>query len=154
MTTYCIKGIGRVRGGRSDLTDDNWGANRSIVELDARVFTAEALAGLERFSHVEVIFLLDRVPQNKIEFGARHPRGRKEWPLTGIFAQRGKNRPNRLAVTTCRILSVSGTELEVAGLDAIDGTPVVDINPVMREFLPREDVMQPEWVSELMARYW
>ena len=154
MTTYCIEAVGHVRGGRSDPTDDNWGASRAIIELDTAVFAADALAGLERFSHAEVVFVFDRVPLDKIETGARHPRGRTDWPLTGIFAQRGKNRPNRLAVTICRILSVSGTQLEVAGLDAIDGTPVVDIKPVMRAFLPREDVMQPDWVSELMARYW
>jgi tRNA (Thr-GGU) A37 N-methylase len=94
------------------------------------------------------------VPAEKIERGARHPRGRDDWPLTGILAQRGKNRPNRLGVTVCRILSIEGSRLTVEGLDAIDGTPVIDIKPVMREFLPRGEVRQPEWVSELMAAYW
>jgi tRNA (Thr-GGU) A37 N-methylase len=101
-----------------------------------------------------VIFLFDRVPPERIETGARHPRGRADWPLVGIFAQRGKNRPNRLGVTVCRILGVSGTRLEVEGLDAIDGTPVLDIKPVMREFLPRGDLRQPEWSGALMADYW
>jgi len=72
----------------------------------------------------------------------------------GIFAQRGKGRPNRLGTTICRVLGVDGTTLRVAELDAIDGTPVVDLKPVMREFLPRSPVIQPAWSTELMASYW
>jgi len=152
--TYTIDAVGHVLGGRADPIDDDWGQSRSSIELDPVEFGPDALAGLEAFSHAEIIFLFDKVTPAKIERGARHPRGRKDWPLTGIFAQRGKNRPNRLGVTVCRILSVEGTRLNVEGLDAIDGTPVIDIKPVMREFLPRGDIQQPEWVAELMAAYW
>lgn len=152
--TFTIEPIGYVRGGRADPFDDDWGNSRTTVELDPTQVGSDALAGLDAFSHVEIIFLFDRVPHEKIERGARHPRGRKDWPLTGIFAQRGKNRPNRLGVTVCRVLSVGGSRLNVEGLDAIDGTPVIDIKPVMREFLPRGEVRQPAWVSELMAAYW
>lgn len=152
--SYTIEAVGYVRGGRADPIDDDWGASRSVIELDAGQFGADALAGLDAFSHVEIIFVFDRVTPEKIEKGARHPRGRTDWPLTGIFAQRGKNRPNRLGVTVCKVLSVEGTSLHVEGLDAISGTPVVDIKPVMREFLPRGDVRQPAWVAELMSDYW
>lgn len=152
--SYVIEAVGYVRGGRTDPIDDDWGASRSIIELDAGQFGADAMAGLEAFSHVEVIFVFDKVSPEKIEKGARHPRGRTDWPLTGIFAQRGKNRPNRLGVTICKFLSVAGTSLHVEGLDAISGTPVIDIKPVMREFLPRGDVRQPAWVAELMSDYW
>ncbi len=152
--TYTIEAIGHVHGGRAEPIDDDWGTSRSTIELDASRFGAEALAGLDVFSHAEILFLFDRVSPEQIETGARHPRGREDWPLTGIFAQRGKNRPNRLGVTVCRILAVDGTSLTVEGLDAIDGTPVIDIKPVMREFLPRGPVEQPEWVAELMAAYW
>ena len=151
---FVIQAVGHVHGGRADPIDDDWGANRSTIELNSALFTPEALAGLDAFSHVEIIFVFDKVAPDKIEKGARHPRGRQDWPLTGIFAQRGKNRPNRLGVTVCKILSVEGTSLHVEGLDAISGTPVVDIKPVMREFLPRGEVRQPEWVGELMAAYW
>jgi tRNA-Thr(GGU) m(6)t(6)A37 methyltransferase TsaA len=151
---FVIQAVGYVRGGRADPIDDDWGASRSTIELNSALFTPEALAGLDAFSHVEIIFVFDKVAPDKIEKGARHPRGRQDWPLTGIFAQRGKNRPNRLGVTVCKILSVEGTSLHVEGLDAISGTPVVDIKPVMREFLPRGEVRQPEWVGELMAAYW
>lgn len=151
---YTIEPIGHVRGGRADPIDDDWGNSRSTVELDPAHYGADALAGLDAFSHVEIIFVFDGVSPEKIERGARHPRGRADWPLTGIFAQRGKNRPNRLGATICRVLGVDGTRLHIEGLDAIDGTPVIDIKPVMREFLPRDEVRQPEWVAELMAAYW
>jgi tRNA (Thr-GGU) A37 N-methylase len=112
------------------------------------------LTGLDDFSHVEIAFVFDRVAPEKIETGARHPRNRADWPLVGIFAQRGKNRPNRIGITVCRIEKVEGSRLYVRGLDAIDGTPVIDIKPVLREFLPRGEVRQPDWASEVMAGYW
>lgn len=154
VMTYMVDAIGHVRGGRSEPTDDDWGHNASLIELDSRRFGPEAFAGLEGFSHVDVLFLFDRVPLDRSEDGARHPRGRTDWPLTGIFAQRGKNRPNRLGVTACRIVAIEHIRLHVSGLDAIDGTPVLDIKPVMREFLPRDEVRQPPWVAEMMAGYW
>ena len=74
--------IGRVRGGRADLRDDDWGRERSVIELDAR-FGPESLASLDAFSHIEVIFLFDRVPDAEIETGSRHPRGRTDLPRVG-----------------------------------------------------------------------
>lgn len=150
---FTLTPIGHVRGGRADAVDDNWGASRATIVLEAQ-FTPDALAGLADFSHAEVIFLFDKVPADRIESGARHPRNRADWPLVGIFAQRGKNRPNRLGLTTCRIVAVDGLSVEVEGLDAIDGTPVLDIKPVMVEFLPRGDVRQPDWSHALMQEYW
>jgi tRNA (Thr-GGU) A37 N-methylase len=117
-------------------------------------FGSDALQGLEEFSHVEVLFFFHGVEPSKIVSGARHPRNRKAWPAVGIFAQRGKNRPNRIGSTICRIVRVEGTKLCVAELDAIDGTPVLDLKPVMAEFLPREEVRQPAWSHELMSQYW
>ena len=148
-----IAPIGYVRGGRSAATDDNWGGERARIEL-VDGFEAEALFGLSDFRHAEIIFYFDHVSDARIEIGARHPRGNKDWPLVGIFAQRGKNRPNRIGLCTCEIIAVSGTFMDVAGLDAIDGTPVLDIKPVMAEFLPRGKLRQPAWSSELMKNYW
>lgn len=148
-----LEPVGWVRGGRSDPVDDNWDSEQAVIEL-APGLPENALAGLETFSHAEIIFFFNRVSESKIETGARHPRGNPDWPLVGIFAQRGKNRPNRLGLCTCRILGVDGRRLQVRGLDAIDGTPVLDIKPVMREFLPRSAVSQPDWATELMQDYW
>jgi tRNA (Thr-GGU) A37 N-methylase len=149
-----IEPIGFVRGGRADAVDDDWGASRARIELDPTRFGPEALAGLADFSHVEVIFVFDRVPDDKIEYGARRPRSRPDWPLVGIFAQRGKNRPNRLGLCTCKIVAVEGLAVEVEGLDAIDGTPVVDLKPAMQGFLPRGEIVEPAWAGEIMKDYW
>lgn len=150
---FDIEPIAYVRGGRAQAVDDDWDRETAVVELEPR-FGPDALAGLDAFSHVEIAFVFDRVPPEKIETGARHPRNRADWPLVGIFAQRGKNRPNRIGITICAIERVEGTRLHVRGLDAIDGTPVIDIKSVMREFLPRGEMRQPDWASELMAGYW
>ena len=154
MDTFTVTPIGHVQGGRDQPIDDDWGGSEAVIALDPGSFDASALAGLDAFSHAEVIFLFDRVPPEKIETGARHPRGRTDWPLVGIFAQRGKNRPNRLGLTTCEIVSVEGTRLTVRGLDAIDGTPVLDIKPYMTGFQVRGVVEEPEWAKVLMAEYW
>lgn len=152
--SYAIEPIGHVVGGRAAADDDGWGAERAAVLLDGAAFGPEALAGLDGFSHAEIIFLFDRVGEEQIERGSRHPRGRTDWPRIGIFAQRGKNRPNRLGVTVVRIVAVDGLRLEVEGLDAIAGTPVIDIKPVMAGFLPRGELREPAWAAEIMAGYW
>jgi tRNA-Thr(GGU) m(6)t(6)A37 methyltransferase TsaA len=149
-----LQPIGFVRSTRSEVRDDDWDAETVSVVLDGDVYTADALRELDSFSHVEVIYFFDQVPEGKIERGARHPRGNEDWPLTGIFAQRGKNRPNRLGLTVCRIRAVHDLTIEVEGLDAIDGAPVLDIKPWMTEFAPRGEVHQPAWASELMRGYW
>ena len=146
--------VGMVRGGRTEPIDDDWDAVEAEIALDPAQFSADAAAGLDAFSHIEVIFHFDRASAEKISTGARHPRGNTAWPKVGIFAQRGKDRPNRLGVTVCRILSVDGLSLRVRGLDAIDGTPVLDIKPVMTGFLPRGLVREPDWAAALMADYW
>jgi tRNA (adenine37-N6)-methyltransferase len=65
-----------------------------------------------------------------------------------------KNRPNQIGTTVCRVLRVDGTRLHVEGLDAVDGTPVLDVKPWVRELGPRGDVAQPAWMDELMRGYW
>lgn len=151
---HALTAIGTVASPRTEPVDDDWGDIVSTIVLDADQFTAEVLAGLDDFSHVEVLFVFDQVAPEKINLGARHPRNREDWPLVGIFAQRAKARPNRLGMTTCELVAVDGLTLTVRGLDAIDGTPVVDIKPHVVEFGPRGRVHQPEWIGELMQGYW
>jgi tRNA-Thr(GGU) m(6)t(6)A37 methyltransferase TsaA len=148
-----LQPIGHVRSGRDDLRDDAWGDVTARIEL-SDAFGPECLEGLDEFSHAEVIFHFDRVPETSIEWRARHPRGNPAWPRVGIFAQRGKDRPNRLGSTIVEIVAREGRVLAVRGLDAIDGTPVLDIKPVMAEFLPRGTLRQPAWAGELMRDYW
>ncbi len=149
-----IRPIGRVRSARAEAIDDAWDGVESQIALDATVLGPDAAAGLDGFSHIEVVFHFDRAPPSQVNTGARHPRGRTDWPKVGILAQRGKDRPNRIGVTVCRLLSVDGLLLAVRGLDAIDGTPVLDIKPVMKGFLPRGEIVEPGWAAELMRDYW
>ena len=152
--SFEVAAVGRVVGGRVPAEDDDWDSVEAVIELDAARFTGDALLGLDAFSHVEIVYLFDRLPESEIVLAARRPRGNPDWPLVGIFAQRGRNRPNRLAVSVCALVAVAGTRLTVRGLDAIDGTPVLDIKPVLSGFLPRGEVREPAWAREIMAGYW
>jgi tRNA-Thr(GGU) m(6)t(6)A37 methyltransferase TsaA len=148
-----VEPIGYVRAARREAEDDFWGDVESRIEL-VDGLEPDALLGLESFSHAEILYHFHQVPEAKVVRDARRPRNNPAWPRVGIFAQRGKNRPNRLGSTIVRVLGCEGRVLRVAELDAIDGTPVLDIKPVLREFLPREPVRQPDWVAELMRDYW
>jgi tRNA-Thr(GGU) m(6)t(6)A37 methyltransferase TsaA len=148
-----VRPVGAVAGGRAEPTDDDWGAVEAVIRIDPR-FGPEAVAGLDAFSHLEVVFLFHLVDEAGVATGARRPRGNPDWPTVGIFAQRGKDRPNRIGVSRCELLGVDGLELRVRGLDAVDGSPVLDVKPWMEEFAPRGEVRQPRWTRELMARYW
>jgi tRNA (adenine37-N6)-methyltransferase len=150
---YSIRPIGVVRSPIATPADDCWAGLISVIELDPHQFTPECTIGLAEFSHAEIVFLFDRVAADKVFTGARHPRDRSDWPKTGIFAQRAKDRPNRIGITVCKIESVDGLRVSVRELDAIDGTPVVDIKPYVQEFGPREPVRQAAWSRELMAGY-
>lgn len=149
-----LAAIGVVRSGRTEPIDDAWDEIDARIVLDPERVAAGATKGLEAFSHIEVVFLFHLVPEHSIETGPRHPRGNVAWPAVGILAQRAKDRPNRLGVSRCRLLAVDGLELEVQGLDAIDGTPVLDVKPYMRDFDPRGPVSEPPWVAQLMRSYW
>jgi tRNA-Thr(GGU) m(6)t(6)A37 methyltransferase TsaA len=153
MSGFSIEPIGRVLGGREEVRDDDWATERAVIRLHTH-FGPEAVAGLADFSHLEVVYLFDRVDPARVETGARRPRGNPDWPSVGIFAQRAKNRPNRLGVSRCRLLKVDGRDLHVQGLDAVAGTPVLDVKPWMDEFGPEGTTHQPAWSRELMRGYW
>lgn len=152
--TLAMEPIGYVRGGRVEATKDNWGSNLCVLQLLPERFTAAAVAGLDEVSHIEVIFYFHLQADEPPELGARRPRGRTEWPAVGIFAQHGRMRPNRLGVSICRLVRVCELSIEVEGLDAVDGTPLLDIKPVWSGYLPRVPIREPEWARQLMANYW
>jgi tRNA-Thr(GGU) m(6)t(6)A37 methyltransferase TsaA len=146
--------IGWVHSDENGPREDYWGEVVSEIVLDNATFSPNSLEGLSEFSHVEVLFHLHSVNESLIVKGRRHPRGNANWPEVGIFAQRAKARPNRIAATICRLISVEGLTLKVQGLDAMNGSPVIDIKPVFAEFVPdRASVRQPEWSHEMMAKY-
>ena len=154
MDGFEVVPIGHVRGGRAVVEDDAWGGVAARIELDGGVLEPSATRGLEGFSHVEVVFLFDRVDPASVCTGARHPRGRTAWPEVGILAQRAKDRPNRLGLTVCRLTGVDASGIDVVGLDAVDGTPVLDVKPHLAGFAARGEAREPAWATELMERYW
>ncbi len=154
MKTFTMEPIGWVSSPRTEPIDDDWGAVVARVHLDESRFTADSLRGLEEFSHIDVVYVFDQVAPESFEAGARRPRGNPDWPEVGVFAQRNKRRPNRIGVSTCDLVAVEGAVLTVRGLDAIDGTPVLDLKPYMTEFAPRTEIRQPRWSRELMSGYW
>ncbi|MCP4584212.1 MAG: SAM-dependent methyltransferase [candidate division Zixibacteria bacterium] len=148
-----LEPIAFVKNSRSKPIDDYWGDIISQIVLEES-FPEAMLEGIESFSHLEIIYYFHRADKTKTCREARHPRNNPNWPKVGILAQRGKNRPNRIGLTAVKLVNREGRVLTVAGLDAIDGTPVIDIKPVMKEFLPDGEVKQPSWVGELMRDYW
>ena len=151
MCDIQIKPIGFVRNERIEPVDDNWSSVSSIIEL-ADDMTDECLDGIEDFSHLEVIFYFNK--STKTFVGSEHPRENPEYPRVGIFAQRKKDRPNHIGTTIVNLIRREGRSLIVQNLDAINGTPIIDIKPVFSEYLPIGEVKQPQWAKDLMKDYW
>lgn len=147
-----MRAVAYIRNERSEALDDNWDDVPSTVELAADV-PSEALHGLGDFSHVEIVFFADWAEDVPPAPWHRHPRGNENWPDVGVFAQRNKDRPNRILLTTVEIEEVGERFVRVRGLDGIDGTPVLDIKPVFHWSVPRGEVRAPTWSEELGENY-
>ncbi len=123
----------------SDRTDpgysDGWGEVLSRIELHEEL-GQDALTGLAGFSHVEVLWWFHHTPRRDSYAGLKPARGRDDMPPIGVFASRGPHRPNPIGVSTCELLDLGDTWLTVRGLDPIDGTPVLDLKPVMPRLIP------------------
>jgi tRNA (adenine37-N6)-methyltransferase len=150
---FIFSPIAHIYNSRTTLDDDNWGDLVSEIILESSI-PDDSLDGIDKFSHAEILFYFDKVEGNREVHYSRHPRGNLSWPKVGIFSQRNKDRPNHIGLTIAGIIKRNGRSLYVRGLDAVDGTPVLDIKPVMVEFLPRGAVLQPDWSHELMKEYW
>jgi tRNA (Thr-GGU) A37 N-methylase len=151
--SYSVVPVARVVGGRSEPTDDFWGGTQSIIRIDEAQFTAEATRGLNDFSHLEVIFRFHLTDQNDVNLGARRPRDNPAWPEVGMFGHRNMRRINWLGVSRCRLLKVDGLDLHVEDLDAVDGTPVIDLKPWFVEFGPRGPVHEAAWTTDMLGNY-
>jgi tRNA (adenine37-N6)-methyltransferase len=139
-----VKPIGYVENSVLDARWQDWGTLISRLVIDD--VYAKALHGLEGFSHLLVIFWL-HLPGNFLL--RRHPRGRKDLPLVGIFATRTQFRPNPLGLQVVQLLKVEGNTLTVKGLDAVNGTPLIDIKPYMPQRDRVSHVRVPPWVRKL-----
>ena len=144
--------IGTVKNSRATPLDDFWEPIIAEIELAGHIPT-EAFDYISEFSHPEIIYFFDKVKFEDIVYSGR-PRGNLLYPKEGILGQRKKDRPNTIGLCTVESIAHNGRTIKVKYLDAIDGTPVLDIKPVFREFLPKGDVRQPAWVADLMKNYW
>lgn len=144
--------IATVKNSRSEPVDDHWETIIADIELADHIPT-EAFDSVSDFSHLEIIYYFDKVKNEKVIFSG-HPRGNPNYPSVGIFGKRKKDRPNRIGLTTVELLEHKGRTIKVKFLDAINGTPVLDIKPVFKEFQPKTKIQQPAWVADLMKEYW
>ncbi|HUK56291.1 MAG TPA: tRNA (N6-threonylcarbamoyladenosine(37)-N6)-methyltransferase TrmO [Nitrospiria bacterium] len=136
--------IGIVRSMTAEPQNRDWDRDVSEIHLDWK--WARGLKGLEDFSHLIVLFHLSRARGLSLRI---HPKGRMDLPRVGMFSTRTPHRPNPIAMTICRLLKRRGTRLTVKGLDAIDGTPVIDIKP----YIPDNDLVKrarvAKWIYKL-----
>ena len=143
-----FKPIGAVHNAMTEShRDTRWKEIDSEIEIDA--VWRDALDGIEQFSHIWVVTYLDRMPAPDALYV--HPTRDERLPLVGIFATRSPQRPNPIGISAVELIEVRGTRLRVRGLDALDGTPVLDVKP----YLPRRDAIENarvgEWVKQLNA---
>jgi len=146
-----IEPIGTVKSPVTEAVDEGWGGVVSEIHLQESL--AAGLQGIEQFSHIIVIFFMHQSTFDLAADLVRRPRERPDMPLVGTFAQRAKHRPNPIGITTVQLIRVEGNILEVKGLDAIDGTPVLDIKPYVPAFDCGANAVVPGWVEKLMKGY-
>ena len=147
QSTMTLKPIGIVKNGIEQPTDvrDAWQKVISEIVIDESL--SEALDGLEGFSHIIVLYWMHRAVSGKLSLKV-HPMGRKEVPRQGIFAVRTPNRPNRIGKATVGLLQRQGNILRVEGLDALDGSPVIDIKPYLPGYDSVADARVPQWITK------
>ena len=148
LPAMTLKAIGIVRNEvkQSPPAGRDWWVE-TVSEIVINSSLTEALDGLEAFSHIIVLYWMHRAASREAPLKI-HPRGRQELPLVGFFATRSPNRPNPLGKTTARLLQRQGNILRVEGLDAIDGTPVIDIKPYIPGYDSVADTKVPQWITK------
>lgn len=150
MQEIIMKPIGYVENNVQSKKYVSWGEDISRIILEKEYYTG--LSGLEEFTHTIIIYYLDKAIYKREEHLQRRPQNRNDMPLVGIFSQRGKDRPNQIGMTSVQIMSVDEKSLVIKGLDAINGTAVLDIKPYYPVY-DKKDAIVPDWVNRLMEHY-
>jgi len=144
LPSMTLKAIGIVRNGIKQPQKHGW--EKIISDIVINSSLTEALDNLDEFSHIIVLYWMHQLtkgqPPTKV-----HPMGKQDSPEVGLFASRSPNRPNPVGKTTVRLLERRGNILKVEGLDAIDGTPVIDIKPYIPRYDSATDAKVPPWVT-------
>ena len=149
--TLNIEAIGIVISPVKEGVDEGWGGVVSEIFVEERY--APGLVGLNEFSHILVVFYMHKSTFEEEDHLQRRPQGRQDMPHIGIFAQRAKHRPNPIGVTAVELLAVRGNTIMVRGLDAIDGSLILDVKPYFPVYDCRVEARTPGWVDELMKGY-
>jgi len=149
--TISLKPIGRVKSSVTEGRDEGWAEVQSELLIEERF--AAGLEGIREFSHLVVVFWMHQASFDGVTDLVRRPRGRADMPEVGIFAQRAKHRPNPIGITAVRLVAQRGNILVVRGLDAMDGSPILDIKPYFAAFDKVDVAVTPEWVGRLMTGY-
>lgn len=152
--SYEVVPVARVVSSRTEPTDDFWGGTEAVIRIDGARFPADSTQGLADFSHLEVVFRFHLVDPDDLHPGARRPRDNPDWPAVGIFGHRNMRRLNWLGVSRCRLIAVDGLDLHVEDLDAVDGTPVLDIKPWFAAMGPQGEVSEPDWPAAMLTDYY
>ena len=142
-----LRAIGIVRNGVREAPDkDDWWAEL-VSELVIDKNLTKALDGVRGFSHIIVLYWMHRLVTAEVPLKI-HPRGNKGLPLVGLFATRTPNRPNPIGLTKVRLLERQGNILKVKGLDALDGSPVIDIKPYLPGYDSVDNIKVPPWITK------
>ncbi len=141
-----LRAIGIVRNKFSEPSSERLNLKEKIAKIEIDPVLTEALDGLEGFSHIIVLYWMHHAASGKLPLKV-HPMGRQDVPVQGIFAVRTPNRPNRIGKTTVRLIERQGNILRVQGLDALDGSPVLDIKPYLPGYDSADNARVPTWIT-------
>jgi tRNA-Thr(GGU) m(6)t(6)A37 methyltransferase TsaA len=127
--------------------------NQAVSELVINTGLDSILDGIDDFSHLMVLYWAHLVPDEKRSVTRVHPLGSKDFPLVGVFATHSPVRPNSILVTVVRLIARHGNTLKVAGLDALDGSPILDIKPYLPDHQDPRDVRMPDWMRKMYEAF-
>ena len=143
--TIKIKPLGRAKNKVRKPMLPGWDNVKTEIIIDKKY--AKGLDGIEDYSHIIVVYWVGKETECHLK---HHPQGRKDVPYGGIFACRCPQRPNRIAISTVKLLSRKSNVLKVKGLDILDGTPIIDIKPYTPQYDEVKKAKVPAWVRRLV----
>ena len=140
-----------MQGEMDDVKKEIKQTYHAVSEIIMELPCVDLLDGIEAYSHLVVLYWAHKVPESSRQLTHVHPMGRKENPLMGIFSTCSPARPNPVLMTVVQLKKRDGNVLHVTGLDAVDGSPVIDIKPYAMAFYPRKNVRIPEWMRKIQT---
>jgi tRNA-Thr(GGU) m(6)t(6)A37 methyltransferase TsaA len=141
-----LKPVGYVKNAVTEPKSEDWQSITSQIIVNEGL--KEALIGIDEFSHIIVIYWMHRTPASERSVMKVHPQRNQNLPIIGVFATRSPARPNPIGIATVKLLECRDNILKVIGLDAIDGTPVLDIKPHIPGLDSPSPARIPGWVTK------